>query len=51
MPLSWFIVARFIHIVYAFYSREKADVLEDAVLREEEKKHNYFLKHATHLRF
>ena len=43
MPLSWFIVARFIHIVYAFYSREKADVLEDAVLREEEKK-QLFLK-------
>ena len=31
MPLSSFIIARFIHIMYAFYLREKANVLEDAV--------------------
>ena len=51
MPLSWFIFARFIHIVYTFYLREKADVLEGAVLHEEEQEHNYFLKRATHLWF
>ena len=31
MPLSLFIVARFIHIMYRFYLREKANVLEPAI--------------------
>ena len=31
MPLVWFTVARFIHIMYTFYLHEKANVLEAAV--------------------
>ena len=31
MPLSCFIVARFIHVMNTFYLREKANVLEAAV--------------------
>ena len=37
MLLSWFIVARFIHILYTFHLRENANALESAVLR-----HNIF---------
>ena len=32
MPLSWFIAAKFIHIMHIFYLREKANVLEAAAL-------------------
>ena len=31
MPLSWFIIARLIHIMFTIYLREKANVLEAAV--------------------
>ena len=31
MLLSWFIVARFIHILYTLHLREKANALEAAV--------------------
>ena len=34
MLLSWFIVGKFIHIMNKFYLREKLNVLEAAVLRD-----------------